>query len=177
MAACPCFSSKMRVCGISDNGIYLPPRIHVLTYCLSPKYRECSIYTRFIPMESECKHDATDGKSNRRRFKRVHDNRRVLIRTCSPEGIVIGDFAEMASTVDYSQKGMRVVLDKEIPKDSLLLFDFDMDFLIPRLQGFARLCWDRKHASTPNDIEAGLVFKDSYSQKALSLAIADPAAN
>lgn len=173
---CPYFSTKMRACSLSADGIYLPPKVHVLTYCLTPKHTECSIYTRFIPMDAECRHTPADGR-NRRRFRRVQEEWRVLIRTCSPEGIVIGDFAEMASTIDYSQKGMRVTLNKEIPNDSLLLFDFDMDFLIPRLQGFAQLCWDRKHSEELNDIEAGLIFKDEYSQRALSLAIAEPSIN
>ena len=173
ISACPYFSKKMKACGLSSDGIYLPPRVHVLTYCLTPKYTECSIYTRFIPMEDECRHAPSEYKGNRRRFRRIPEQWRVLIRTCSPEGIVIGDFAEMASTIDYSQKGMRVTLNKDIPRESLLLFDFDMDFLIPRLQGFAQLCWRKKHSDAPNDIEAGLIFKDEYSQRALALAMAD----
>lgn len=171
VSICPYFSKKMKSCGLSTEGIYLPPRMHVLTYCLTPRYTECSIYMRFIPMEDECSNTEADNETNRRRFKRIREQWRVLIRTCSPEGIVVGEFAEMASTLDYSQKGMRVTIDRDIPRESLLLFDFDIDFVIPRLQGFAQLRWYRKRTVDSHTIEAGLVFKDEYSQKALSLAM------
>ncbi len=173
ISACPYFSERMKTCRLSRNGIYLPPKVHMLTYCMTPKYTECSIYQQFISMEAEGGHSASEREANRRRFKRIYEQRKVLIRTCSPEGIVVGDFAEMASTLDYSQKGMRVLIRKEVPEESLLLFDFDNDFLIPRLQGFAQLRWHRKCPDSPQDIEAGLVFKDEYSQKVLSLVMSD----
>jgi len=173
VSICPYFSKKLKACGLSTEGIYLPPRIHVLTFCLTSRYTECSIYTRFIPLQDECSHADAGREANRRRFPRIEEKRRVLIRTCSPEGIVVGEFAEMASTIDYSQKGMRITIDRHIPRDSLLLFDFDMDFVIPRLQGFAQLCWHRKAPMDPHKIEAGLVFKDEYSQKVLSMAMAN----
>jgi len=109
----------------------------------------------------------------RRRFKRVNEQRKVLLRTSSPQGIVVGEFAEMALTLDYSQGGMRIAIDKEIPADSLLLFDFDDDFLIPRLQGLAQLRWHRRLDKNTHPIEAGLVFRDEYSQKILAFAMED----
>ncbi len=174
VSGCPYFNQKMKSCGLSADGIYLPPQVHVLTHCLTLKYKDCSIYTRFIPMESEGHPLSEEAEANRRRFKRIPEQRRVLIRTCSPEGLAVGDFAEMASTMDYSPKGMRIIINKNIPPESLLLFDFDTDFLIPRLQGFARLCWHRKCQDDPHGIEAGLVFKDEFSQKAIMLAMSDP---
>jgi len=170
-AGCPYFSNKMNACGLSSEGIYLPPRVHVLTYCLTPVYKECSIYTRYIPMETNGADTEANRQSNRRRLDRIPKQQKVLIRTCSPEGVVVGDFAEMAVTLDYNHKGMRITVSREIPSESLLLFDFDTDFLIPRLQGLAQLRWHRKVENNPGNIEAGLVFKDRYSQKALSLAM------
>ncbi len=172
-AACPYFTARMHSCGLSSNGIYLPPRVHVLTYCLSSAFKECSIYTKFIPMETRKTDSAADRRSNRRRLGRIPKKQKVLIRTCSPEGIVVGDFAEMALTLDYNHKGMRIAVNREIPSESLLLFDFDTDFLVPRLQGLAQLRWYRRTENSPENIEAGLVFKDRYSQKALALAMED----
>lgn len=172
-AGCPYFTARMHSCGLSSDGIYLPPKVHVLTYCLSSAFIECSIYTKFIPMESRKPYSAADRRNNRRRLWRVPKKQKVLIRTCSPEGIVVGDFAEMALTLDYNHKGMRITVNREIPSESLLLFDFDTDFLIPRLQGLAQLRWYRKKESSSKSIEAGLVFKDRYSQKALALAMED----
>lgn len=102
---------------------------------------------------------------------RFAGNRRVLIRACTPLGIVTGEFEGNATTVDYSQNGMRIVMDKEIPEGSLVLFDFDNDFLIPRLQGVAELCWHRKHPDTPGNVEAGLTFKDHFSRAALAVEL------
>ena len=170
---CPYFSKEMKACGLSKDGIYLPPKVHVLTYCLSPMYESCSIYGRVCPLDAEQKPMGPSDNGQRRCFNRVKERKKVLIRTASPQGIVVGDFAEMARTIDYSQGGMRVVLDKELPGDSLLLFDFDNDFLIPRLRGFAQVRWYRKIEEGAREVEAGLAFRDKYSQRAIALALED----
>ena len=170
---CPYFSKEMKACGLSKDGIYLPPKVHVLTYCLSSMYETCSIYRRVCPLDTEQRHAANQDQGQRRCFNRIREHKKVLIRTSSPQGVVVGDFAEMAMTLDYSQGGMRVALDRELPGDSLFLFDFDDDFLIPRLQGFAQLRWYRKIEEGGHEVEAGLVFRDKYSQRAIALALED----
>lgn len=102
---------------------------------------------------------------------RFSGNRRVLIRTCNTMGVVTGEFAENATTLDYSQNGMRIVMDSEIPEGSFVLFDFGEDFLIPGLQGVAELRWHRKHPDTPRHFEAGLTFRDHFSKAALSVEL------
>ena len=168
--SCPYFSKEMKACGLSEDGIYLPPKVHVLTYCLSSVYEKCSIYRRICPLKNDQTAKSANDRGQRRSFNRINEQKKVLIRTSSPQGIVVGDFAEMALTIDYSQGGMRVAINKEIPTDSLLLFDFDDDFLIPRFRGFAQLRWHRK-VGEGHEIEAGLVFRDKYSQRAMALAL------
>ena len=107
----------------------------------------------------------------RRRYKRIPEQQKVLVRSCDPMGNVVEDFSELALTLDYSQGGMRIVSNKKIPVDTLLHFNFDHDFLIPRLQGLAQLCWQKNLEKLPQGIEAGLAFKDNDSRKALALAI------
>jgi len=170
---CPYFSKELKACGLSEDGIYLPPKVHVLTYCLSSMFEKCSIYRRICPLENEQQAKKTNDHGQRRNFNRINEQKKVLIRTSSPQGILVGDFAEMALTLDYSQGGMRVAINKEIPMDSLLLFDFDDDFLIPRLRGFAQLRWYRRVEEGPHEIEAGLAFRDKYSQRAMALALED----
>lgn len=168
---CPYFVREMKTCSSSRGGIYLPPKVHILTYCLSPIYEECAIYRRICPMEEKIKSKAPSDLGDRRLFSRVNEQKKVLIRTSTPQGIVVGDFVEMALTLDYSQGGMRIAINKEIPADSLLLFDFDDDFLVPRFQGLAALKWHRKVDGNDHKIEAGLVFRDKYSQRVLELAM------
>ncbi|MBS0013184.1 MAG: PilZ domain-containing protein [Desulfobacterales bacterium] len=167
---CPYFLQDMKACGLHTDGIYLPPRPHVLTYCLSSFYRNCSTYERYCLSEKLHQIQTDQSLAGRRRFLRIARQRNVLIRTCDPIGVVSGDFAEKATTVDYSQGGMRIVMEKEIPDDSLVLFDFDNDFLIPCLQGIARLCWSRRDEAG-RGFEAGLSFKDQFSQAVLAIEL------
>jgi hypothetical protein len=164
---CPHFFKIMKTCNLSSNGFYLPSLKNLSKYCLTPKYRICPIYKENHIMENEKIKSTTADFDSRRRFRRIPMQRKVLIRTCDSSGVVVGEFVELAMTVDYSQGGMRVVSSKEIPDHSLLLFNFDYDFLIPQLQGFAQLCWQKNIEGLPHGIEAGLVFKDDDSRKAL----------
>jgi hypothetical protein len=102
---------------------------------------------------------------------RIARQRNVLIRSCDAIGVVTGGFAEKATTVDYSQAGMRIVVKNEIPTGSLVLFDFGEDFLIPGLQGIAELCWNRPHPQEPGAMEAGLIFRDHFSQSVLAVEL------
>lgn len=170
-SSCPYFLQEMQACGLHSDGIYLPSRVHLLTYCLTPMYRECSTYERYCLAEKLHMVESERENSGRRRFMRIPRQRQVLIRSCDNLGVVTGDFAAKAKTLDYSQGGMRIIMEKEIPEGSIVLFDFDDDFLIPNLQGIAQLCWRRKLDDQPEGIEAGLAFKDNFSQAVLSVEL------
>jgi hypothetical protein len=64
---------------------------------------------------------------------------------------------------------MRIQLNSEIPADSLLRFDFGNDFVVPQLQGIAQVRWHRRLADSPRGMEAGLIFKDHFSQAVLTV--------
>ncbi|MCF8023986.1 MAG: hypothetical protein K9K82_00665 [Desulfobacteraceae bacterium] len=168
---CPYFLHDMKACGLHSDGIYLPSRAHVLTYCLSPFYSNCVTYERYSLSEKLHTTQKDSSLAGRRRFMRIARQRNVLIRSCDAIGVVTGGFAEKATTVDYSQAGMRIVVKNEIPTGSLVLFDFGEDFLIPGLQGIAELCWNRAHPEEPGVIEAGLVFRDHFSQSVLAVEL------
>lgn len=170
-AHCPYFLQDLKACGLHSDGIYLPPRAHVLTYCLTSLYRNCATYERYCLSEKLHTAHSTEVPAGRRRFMRIIRERRVRIRACDSLGVVRGDFEVKAKTVDYSQGGMRILLESEIPEGSLLLFDFDEDFLIPGLQGIAELCWYRKHPDAPDFVEAGLAFRDHFSQAVLAVEL------
>ncbi len=124
------------------------------------------MYKRHYQIDSE-----TKDPEKRRRYKRIPEQRKVLVRSCDQTGKVIGDFSELVVTADYSQGGMRIASNKKIPTDMLLRFDFDNDFLIPQLRGIAQLCWQKNLKKLPQGVEAGLAFQDSDSRKSLALEI------
>ncbi|MBC2714557.1 MAG: PilZ domain-containing protein [Desulfobacteraceae bacterium] len=165
-ASCPHFMKEMKTCSLFSDGFYLPPKKNISTYCLTSIYNKCPMYKRHYQIDS-----VAEDHDRRRRYKRIPEQRKVLVRSCDPTGNVVGDFSELALTVDYSQGGMRIVSNKKIPADTLLIFNFDHDFLIPRLQGFAQLCWQRNLEKLPHGVEAGLVFKDDDSRKTLAVEI------
>jgi hypothetical protein len=110
----------------------------------------------------------TNNHESRRRSSRIPTMNTVLLQTCNSIGVLFGNFSEQALTLDYSNGGMRILTDRELPSDSLLRFDFGNDFVIPRLQGIARICWHRKVEDKDQGFEAGLAFEDHFSQAVLS---------
>lgn len=114
-------------------------------------------------MDTVTNHDA-----GRRCSSRIPEKHKVFIQTCDSIGVLRGTFAEQALTLDYSQGGMRILIDRELPADTLLRFDFGNDFMIPQLQGIAKICWHRKVKDKDQGIEAGLAFQDHFSQAVMS---------
>jgi len=168
---CPYFLAEMKTCRLYSNGFYLPPKKIVKTYCVTSQYKKCDQYQRHHPNEKDDFAPRADEYGDRRRYKRIPEHRKALVRSCDSEGNIVGDFRAMALTVDYSQGGMRIVSNKKIPPDTLLVFNFDHDFLIPQLHKIAQLCWQKSFENPPHSIEAGLLFKDNSSRETLSIAI------
>lgn len=160
---------EMQACTLRPDGVYIPPRMHLLTYCQIGNYLNCPTYEKYCPMETQTMKKEMQEHGGRRRFLRIPRKHKVLIQTCDSIGTVIGSFSEQALTLDYSQGGMRIQLDSEIPADSLLRFDFGNDFVVPQLQGIAKICWHRKTDASPQGMEAGLIFKDHFSQAVLAV--------
>lgn len=115
-------------------------------------------------MDKETYQDA-----GRRHSSRIPEKHKVFLQTCDSIGVLHGTYAEQAVTLDYSQGGMRILIDRDLPADTLLRFDFGNDFVIPQLQGIAKICWRRKSEDKDQAIEAGLAFQDHFSQAVLSV--------
>lgn len=166
---CGYLLKEMQACTLRPDGLYIPPRIHILTYCQTKEYKKCLTYERYCPMESQRMEKEMLENGGRRRFFRIPKKHRVLIQTCDSIGTVIGSFAEQALTLDYCQGGMRIQMESEPPADTLLRFDFGNDFIVPQLQGIAKICWRRQQPDNPDLQEYGLAFKDHFSQAVLAV--------
>jgi len=159
----------MKTCSLFSDGFYIPTERNISTYCLTAFYEKCPVYNRHYNIVKDIISSGTS--SSRRRHKRIPDQRTVMICSCDQQGNATADFSEKALTVDYSQGGMHIIASKKIPAQNLLMFRFDQDFLIPRFEGFAELCWQKNLEKSPTGVEAGLAFKDNDSRKALALEI------
>lgn len=171
---CPHFSAEMRICKLFTNGLYMPLKSHVESFCMTQRYEMCFTYKKYFLMkklETCSNREETRDTTGRRHHPRIAEKRNVILRTCDSLGITVGDFSERAMTVDFSQGGMRVIINREISPEAYLLFDFGDDFLIPHLQGVAQLRWQKKLEDDPQRMEAGMVFKDGFSQSALALEL------
>ncbi|MDO8954876.1 MAG: PilZ domain-containing protein [Gammaproteobacteria bacterium] len=122
-------------------------------------------------MEKATLNTETNNYKSRRSSPRLPSVHNVLIQTCDFIGVLHGNFSEQAVTLDYSRGGMRILIDRELPSASLLRFDFGNDFVIPQLQGIAKICWHRKVEDKDHGIEAGLAFQDHFSQEVLSAQV------
>jgi len=172
-SGCPHFLVEMQACDLPADGIYLPLRTQVIDYCRTGFYKKCPTYIQHcLTNNLEVAYSDQDQyPDSRRRHSRIPEKKNVLLRSCDTLGLEQGDFAERAVTIDFSQEGMRVIINRELPSDSFFLFDFGNDFLVPHLQGIAHLCWHRKLEETPHAIEAGFVFKDNFSRAVLALEL------
>ena len=97
-----------------------------------------------------------------RRFMRITEEYKVLIRTCDAIDSVTKKNIDVM-TLEYSQRGMRILSDKEIPVDHKLCFEFGNDFVVPNLFGIAKVCWHWKFEGIPQSYVAGLLFIDDFS--------------
>lgn len=172
-SGCPHFLEEMQACDLPADGIYLPLRTQVVDYCRTRHYKKCPTYRQHcLTNNLEVTYsEEEEHPDSRRRHSRIPEKKNVLLRTCNTLGVAQGDFAERAVTVDFSQEGMRVIINKEPSPGSFFLFDFGNDFLVPHLQGVAHLCWHRKIEDAPYAIEAGLEFKDNFSRAVLALEL------
>jgi hypothetical protein len=75
---------------------------------------------------------------------------------------------EIATTLDFSPEGMRVLISREIAMDTPFHFFFGNSFFVPGLQGIAQPRWQRPCPEDPGFIEIGLVIRDEYSKTRLS---------
>ena len=169
--SCPHFLKGMKTCSLFSDGFYLPAERNITTYCLTAIYAKCPIYKRHYHMAKDIFKPGEQRHGSRRRYRRIPDQRKVILRSCDPQGNFSEDFFESVLTVDYGQGGMHIISNKKIPTDTLLTFNFDQDFLIPQLAGIAELCWQKNLEKSPQGVEAGLAFKDNHIEKALALEI------
>ena len=166
---CPHFLKAMKTCGLFSEGFYIPTERNISTYCMTAFYEKCPVYKRHYNILNDI--ISSGASSSRRQHKRIPDQRKVMICSCDQNGNVTSDFSEKALMVDYSQGGMHIIAGKKLPAEKLLMFRFEEDFLIPGFEGLAELRWQKKLEKSPKGIEAGLLFKDNDSRKALALEI------
>jgi hypothetical protein len=178
MQYCPHFSKKMQSCELSSDGIFLPLKVHVAVFCLTHMYKKCPTFHKYF-LSSELEGpdmpaylpNESEEISGRRRYLRIPAKRSILLSTCDMLGITAGNFVEKAVTVDFSQEGMRLIIGTKIPYDSPFRFHFGSDFIVPRLQGVAQLCWHRPIEDSLKGMEAGMIFKDSFTRAILAFEL------
>ena len=164
---CPYFDNRMQSCSLSSEGIYLPSRTDVLAFCMSPEYTKCSVYRHnraSQPELGEKPHiEESIGSTGKRRCPRLLERRSILLRAQAQQG----DYVEIATTLDYSPEGLRVLTSREITMDTPFHFFFGNSFLVPGLQGVACPRWQRPSPENPGFIEVGLFIRDEYSRTRL----------
>jgi hypothetical protein len=162
---CPYFDKQMQSCSLSAEGIYLPSRTDVQAFCMSSEYRKCSIYCHHrSSREPDRAPQQEGGLIGKRRYPRLRERRSVLLRAHAREGEIV----EIATTLDFSPEGMRVLISREIAMDTPFHFFFGNSFFVPGLQGIAQPRWQRPCPEDPGFIEIGLVIRDEYSKTRLS---------
>ncbi len=163
---CPYFNNRMQSCSLSSKGIYLPSRTDVLAFCMSPEYTKCSVYRHHRFSHGELGEEQTEESSSstgKRRCPRLLERRSILLRAQAQQG----DYVEIATTLDYSPEGLRVLTSREITMDTPFHFFFGNSFLVPGLQGVACPRWQRPSPDNPGFIEIGLAIRDEHSRTSL----------
>ena len=77
----------------------------------------------------------------RRRFRRITDRISLAVSLCDINRRPVELLDDRAITLDLSLGGLRIESHKEIPKDTLVAFEFGPDFSTPDLTGIGEVKW------------------------------------
>lgn len=158
---CPYWSKNhSHECRMSKGGLYIPMPEHVEMFCSTSQYIQCHQYIRGCELLKETAKKygfIVDG--GRRKFRRVAESVPLAIIACDADRKPVQLIDDNAMTVDMSLGGMRLLSHSEIPKDTLVAFEFGMDFTTPDLTGVGLVKWCERQDGS-DKFEAGISFSD-----------------
>lgn len=145
---------------MTKGGLYIPMPEHIDMFCSSPKYTLCHQYIRGCELlQDTAKKFGYIVDGGRRRFRRVDDRTPLRVSLCDKDRRPLELLDENAITIDLSLGGMRLQSSRELPRDTLICFEFDSGFTVPDLAGVGEVKWcEPKNGSSL--FQAGLAFSD-----------------
>ncbi|MDH3347104.1 MAG: PilZ domain-containing protein [Desulfobulbaceae bacterium] len=153
-------------CSLTKGGLFLPLQAHFDQFCMTDDFMQCEHYNKLISASggASCSSSSRVSDLGRRQFARKREQFLVDLGPCERSGSVTADCEEKAYVIDYSQGGVRVRVAKPLsPHDGMLNFKFGYDFIVPQLEGFATVRWQKPcHGKEDGPWEAGLAFESHF---------------
>ncbi len=153
---CSYWNADKKECLVSKEGLYLPVRTHIDSYCLTGNHVSCPKYQECHQDEFNICRPSTDNRRQHQRMVRRFSFRvsEFFSDTDSPELI-----DDTAVTVDVSLGGIRFQSHEPVNVDSLVLFSLNGNEINPSLEGVGKVKWCRTH-DEGRYFHAGISFAD-----------------
>lgn len=155
-------------CTMTVSGLYVPLKVHIITFCKTEQADECPHYirgSRLLRKAPRMRNLLQE--EGRRRHRRFAGRYSLIVSTAvRPEASGNQLLDRGASTIDLSIGGMRIETAAMVPETSKICFTFGDDFWLPGFAGLAEVRW-RRQIETSNRYEYGLGFVDSQTSKTI----------
>jgi hypothetical protein len=156
---CAFWSPVEQTCKIQEAGLFIPLEDHIEIYCKSAEHTHCRQF-RFIEQVLPGKEKTSKRGRNRRRSSRVKSNHHITLVRLSDSGHKVDNSPSIASTLDISSGGMRLMTRELLMHDSIIQFQFKSTFPSAVKSGLAKVKWC---VPTKRDLryQAGLAFQNT----------------
>lgn len=156
MPICPFWNPQNNLCEVKEGGLFIPLEDHISIYCTKPTFSKCMQYDLGCQIEQLSSEELFYWEGNRRKHIRIEKDYTVTLVKLIPTGSVATHIST-AHTLDISMGGMRLLLDEELPKETLMKFSFGNKHPAPIKQGVGKIQWCR--AAEETDLfQAGLAM-------------------
>jgi len=165
---CPYWKAESKKCLACNGGLFIPLDDHIEFFCKTSDYPQCLQYSMHAKSQQETVPQVETAKDNRRKYHRHPSTHKVTLVKLIQSGEVVSHLSTEASTLDLSQGGMRLNLDKPLEDDAIIQFTFEES--LPRVlrEGTGQVQWCSKQIDE-GGYQAGIAFQSDHLIKTMGL--------
>ena len=161
---CPYWSINDNRCTVSGTGLFVPLEKHIVKYCTSQRYSQCSIYkTEQLSLQRPPR-----PRKNRRKFPRILTEHQIILRKINNGNITSNKVTHnVANIEDLSAGGMKIAIKTPLNDNTLINFTLENPPSQDSLYGIAQVKWCR-YEEKEMVFHAGLTFQNTSTTHAVS---------
>ena len=165
---CPFWSVQTVKCQLGQGGIFIPLDDHIEVYCKTEYFPQCMQYILHSEDHIQLMDISKKVNLNRRKYERIEACYKVTLVKLAHSGQIVSHISTIGRTLDLSQGGMRLAMDKPLVSDTVVGFSLEGSF--PRIlqAGKGQVAWCSKEIDGPG-YQAGISFQDDQIIDAMGL--------
>lgn len=165
---CPFWKAESKKCLVCNGGLFIPLDDHVDVYCKTPDYPQCLQYCMNSEIDLEFIKEATKPHDNRRKYQRHPSIHKVTLVKLTKSGEIVSHLSTVAKTLDLSQGGMRLNMEKPLADDTLIRFSFEDSLPEILRDGTGLVQWCNKQIDE-DGYQAGISFQNKQHIETMGL--------